>query len=134
MFAMASPIPRRLYFTPLYAADLRFRAERRREANQARRLLALAAVCEVGLQIVRDWVVRFTTHGPEGLIDRKAPGAAPKLNEAPGPGGAGGERPDPGDPGRRALTARRSRARRVGEVPHLDRRISRAGTRVRGRP
>lgn len=34
----------------------------------------------VGLQIVRDWVLRFSAHGPEGLIDRKAPGQAPKLN------------------------------------------------------
>jgi transposase len=25
-------------------------------------------------QVVRDWVVRFNAHGPEGLIDRKAPG------------------------------------------------------------
>ena len=31
------------------------------------------------LQIVRDWVVRFNAEGPAGLIDRKPPGATPKL-------------------------------------------------------
>ncbi|MBW7851656.1 MAG: winged helix-turn-helix domain-containing protein [Rhodospirillales bacterium] len=36
----------------------------------------------VGLQIIRDWVLRFNVHGPEGLIDRKAPGQARKLNAA----------------------------------------------------
>ena len=33
----------------------------------------------VGLQVIRDWVLRFNADGPAGLIDRKAPGAAPKL-------------------------------------------------------
>jgi transposase len=33
----------------------------------------------VGLQIVRDWVVRFNAEGPAGLLDRKAPGKAPRL-------------------------------------------------------
>jgi hypothetical protein len=28
----------------------------------------------VTLQVVRDWVLRFNAHGPEGLVDRKAPG------------------------------------------------------------
>ena len=36
----------------------------------------------VGLQIIRDWVLRLNSHGPDGLIDRKAPGAVPKLNAA----------------------------------------------------
>jgi transposase len=35
----------------------------------------------VGLQIVRDWVMRFNAEGPDGLIDRKAPGPTPRLNE-----------------------------------------------------
>ena len=35
----------------------------------------------VGLQTVRDWVVRFNARGPEGLIDGKAPGNACKLND-----------------------------------------------------
>ena len=34
----------------------------------------------VGLQIVRDWVVRFNERGPDGLIDGKAPGAQPRLS------------------------------------------------------
>ena len=34
------------------------------------------------LQIVRDWVVKFNAHGPAGLIDRKAPGQPPRLNDA----------------------------------------------------
>lgn len=55
-------------------------------ANQTRRLLALAGIYDggsrteaariggVGLQIVRDWVIRFNTSGPDGLLDGKAPG------------------------------------------------------------
>lgn len=62
-----------------------------RDAKQVRRLLALATIRDggsrteaariggVGLQIVRDWVVRFNAEGPAGLIDRKAPGKAPTL-------------------------------------------------------
>jgi transposase len=33
----------------------------------------------VTLQIVRDWVLEFNAHGPDGLIARKAPGQAPRL-------------------------------------------------------
>jgi transposase len=36
----------------------------------------------VTLQIVRDWVVKFNAQGPDGLIDRKAPGQPPRLNAA----------------------------------------------------
>jgi transposase len=65
-----------------------------RDASRARRLLALAAIYDgnprgeaakiggVTLQIVRDRVVRFNAEGPAGLIDRKAPGSAPKLGAA----------------------------------------------------
>ena len=35
----------------------------------------------VGLQIIRDWVLRFNAEGPEGLVNRKAPGPAYKLSE-----------------------------------------------------
>ena len=41
-----------------------------------------ARVGGVGLQIVRDWVERFNAEGPDGLVDRKAPGPSPRLNEA----------------------------------------------------
>lgn len=75
-------------------AALRRLAKASKDANQTRRLLALAVVydggrrsdaAEVGgvtLQIVRDWVLRFNAEGPGGLIDRKAPGARPKLEAA----------------------------------------------------
>lgn len=73
---------------------LRRLAKASEDANQTRRLLALAVIYDggkrvdaaalggVGLQIVRDWVLRFNAEGPEGLIDRKAPGQTPKLNAA----------------------------------------------------
>jgi len=72
---------------------LRAAAKRSKNAPQARRLLALAAIYDgatrsevariggVGLQVVRDWVLKFNAQGPEGLIDRKAPGQPPRLNE-----------------------------------------------------
>jgi transposase len=78
-----------------YSADeLRTLAKASRDAKQTRRLLALASIYEggsrtvaariggVGLQIVRDWVVRFNAEGPAGLLDRKAPGKAPRLAPA----------------------------------------------------
>lgn len=74
-------------------ARLRTLARVSKDANQTRRLLSLAVIYEggrrseaaalggVGLQIVRDWVLRFNAEGPAGLIDRKSPGASPKLND-----------------------------------------------------
>ena len=35
----------------------------------------------VTLQIVRDWVLRFNALGPEGLVDRKAPGQPALLDD-----------------------------------------------------
>ena len=76
------------------AAELRRLARRSRDASQARRLLALAAIYDGGtrseaarlgnvtLQIVRDWVMRFNAEAPAGLIDRKAPGPTPRLTDA----------------------------------------------------
>lgn len=88
---MAAPIALRDdYDTP----GLRRLAKTSRDANQTRRLLALAVVYDGGkrsdaaelggvtLQIVRDWVLRFNAEGPAGLIDRKAPGQRPKLDSA----------------------------------------------------
>jgi len=75
------------------AAQLRALAKASRNAGQSRRLLALAEIYDggsrtkaariggVGLQTIRDWVVRFNARGPEGLIDGKAPGNACKLND-----------------------------------------------------
>ncbi len=77
-----------------HAEELRRLAKRSDDSGQARRLLALAAVYDGGsrstaaklagvtLQIVRDWVIRFNAEGPDGLIDRKAPGPKRKLNDA----------------------------------------------------
>jgi transposase len=74
------------------ADDLRRLARSSRDAKQTRRLLALASIYNgssrseaakiggVTLQIVRDWGVRFNAEGPDGLLDRKAPGRAPLLN------------------------------------------------------
>ena len=71
--------------------DGRRMARARGDARQVRRLLAVAVILDggtrteaarlggVGLQIVRDWVLRFNAEGPEGLVDRKAPGRAPTL-------------------------------------------------------
>ena len=76
------------------AAQLRALAKASRNAGQSRRLLALAEIYDggsrteaariggVGLQTVRDWVVRFNARGPEGLIDGKAPGNTCKLIRA----------------------------------------------------
>ena len=86
---MAAPITLR---TDYDGAALRRLAKFSKNANQTRRLLALAVIYDggrrseaatvggVGVQIIRDWVVRFNAEGPDGLIDRKAPGPAPKLN------------------------------------------------------
>src|SRR2546423_13982351 len=72
--------------------DLRRLARQTQDAKQARRLLALATIYDggsrsdaarigdVGLQIIRDWVLRFNEEGPDGLVDRKAPGPEPRLD------------------------------------------------------
>jgi len=40
-----------------------------------------AKIGGVGLQIIRDWVLRFNARGPESLLDRKPPGQPSKLND-----------------------------------------------------
>ena len=76
------------------AQHLRALAKASRDANQTRRLLALAAIYNgasraaaaaiggVARQAVRKWVVAFNAHGPSGLVDGKAPGNRPLLNPA----------------------------------------------------
>ena len=85
---MAAPIPLRPDFE---APLLRKLARGSRDPDQIRRLLALAEIYDggsrsdaariggVGLQIVRDWVLWFNAEGPDGLVNGKAPGAAPSL-------------------------------------------------------
>jgi hypothetical protein len=105
---MRKPIPLR----PDYdATRLRRIARGSEDADQVRRFLALAVIYEGGsrtaaaevggvtLQVVRDyWVLRFNAHGPEGLIDRKAPGQTAVTSErgaSRGAGVDGRERSDP---------------------------------------
>ncbi len=88
---MAAPIRLRDDFD---ATALRTLAKASRDPDQLRRLLSLAEIYDggsrgdaarvggVGLQTVRDWVLRFNAGGPEGLIDPKGSGRPPKLNEA----------------------------------------------------
>jgi hypothetical protein len=78
---MQKPVPLRLDYD---AAQLCRIARASENANQVRRPLALAAICDgasrteaaemggVTLQVVRDWVLRFNAEGPEGLIDLAA--------------------------------------------------------------
>jgi transposase len=82
---MAAPVPLRDDFD---AAALRGLAKASRDPGQLRRLLSLAEIYDggprgvaakvggVGLQTVRDWVLRFNAGGPGGLIDPKPPGKA----------------------------------------------------------
>src|SRR3974390_2829279 len=76
----------------LGADDLRRFAARAKDASQARRLLALAAVLDgmnraeaariggMDRQTLRDWAHRFNQHGPDGLIDIKPSGRPPRLS------------------------------------------------------
>jgi transposase len=78
---MSVPIPLR---QDLDASRLRGLARRSKDGPQARRLLALAAIYEgatrteaakiggVGLQIIRDWVLRFNDRGPDALVNGKS--------------------------------------------------------------
>jgi transposase len=88
---MAAAIALRKDFT---SRDLRMLARRSRDGGHTRRCLALAEIYDgatrhdaariggVGLQTIRDWVLRFNAKGPDGLMDGKAPGQPPKLNDA----------------------------------------------------
>ena len=87
---MSAPIPLRQDFE---ASQLRGLARKSKDGPQARRLLALAAIYDgatrteaakiggVGLQIIRDWVLRFNARGPDALVNGKSPGQPSKLND-----------------------------------------------------
>jgi transposase len=76
----------------LSATALRQAAARSRDANAARRMLALALVldgqsredaaeaCGMDRQTLRDWVHRYNADGIAGLANRRAPGPAPRLS------------------------------------------------------
>src|SRR5258707_5728239 len=88
-FAMGHAIPVR---TEYAAGEFRRFAQRAKDAAQARRLLAIAAVLEgasreesakiggMDRQTLRDWVIRFNEQGADGLINIPSPGMPPKLN------------------------------------------------------
>lgn len=71
--------------------EFRRDAARSKDANQARRLLALAAVRDgqsreaaariggMDRQTLRDWVHAYNEHGIEGLRNERPPGRPPKL-------------------------------------------------------
>lgn len=75
----------------LSVAELRRRARRSDDADQARRILAIALVLEGGSraaaaraagaqrQTLRDWIIRYNAEGLEGLKDRPKPGRTPRL-------------------------------------------------------
>ena len=117
------------------AGALRAAAKRTKEGPQARRLLALAAIYDgatrteaakiggVGLQVVRDWVVKFNAQGPDGLVDRKArTAAAAERGASRGVGGDPRERPDPGGSRGRAVADRRSPPMDIRGIPGRRRR------------
>jgi len=74
------------------AEQLRDSAKRTKNADAARRMLALTLVlegksrtdastcCGMDRQILCDWVHRYNAEGIEGLHNRTAPGAKPKLS------------------------------------------------------
>ena len=76
----------------LGAGDLRREAARCRDANAARRMLALALVLEghsreaaarhagMDRQTLRDWVHRFNARGPDGFRDSWSKGPEPRLS------------------------------------------------------
>lgn len=78
--------------TDFSAAELRRLAASTKNANQSRRLLSLAAVLDgmsraeaariggMDRQTLRDWVLRFNEHGPDGLKDNWAKGNPPRLS------------------------------------------------------
>lgn len=78
--------------TEFDAAGLRQAAARTKDADAARRMLALALVldgrtrteaaktCGMDRQTLRDWVHRYNDLGLVGLCDRKAPGPTPRLS------------------------------------------------------
>jgi transposase len=76
------------------ADELRAAAKVSKDAKQARRLLALAAIRDgmsraaaariggMDRQTLRDWVHAFNEEGADGLVNAKAPGRPSKLSAA----------------------------------------------------
>ena len=80
--------------TDFTARELRRLAKKAKDVNQSRRLLSLAAVLDgmsrseaamiggMDRQTLRDWVHRFNTAGPDGLLDNWASGPTTRLSAA----------------------------------------------------
>src|SRR3954453_8087511 len=93
------------------AAQLRALARQSEDADQPRRLLALAVIYDggsrreaakvggVGLQTVRDWVLAFNEAGPSGPRPPNGAGQ-PACAHRCAAAGAGVDRRDRSDPGR----------------------------------
>ena len=87
---MAAPVALRRDFT---GPQLRLAARQTKDAAFTRRLLVVAEIYDggsrsdagriggVGLQTIRDWVLRFNAGGPDGLKDGKAPGQPSRLKD-----------------------------------------------------
>ena len=87
---MGTAIPVRADYS---VKEVRRLAARVKDAGQARRLLAIAAVLDgasredaariggMDRQTLRDWVIRFNDEGPDGLINKSSPGAPDKLTK-----------------------------------------------------
>ena len=83
--------------TDYTSGEVRRFAKRAKDAAQARRLLAIAAVLDgasredaakiggMDRQTLRDWVIRFNEQGPDGLVNIPSPGAPAKLDESTRP-------------------------------------------------
>ena len=79
--------------TDYTAGEVRGFAKRAKNAAQARRLLAIAAVLDgapreeaakiggMDRQTLRDWVIRYNEKGADGLINIPSPGMPPKLTD-----------------------------------------------------
>ena len=78
--------------TDYTSGDVRRVAQRVKNAAQARRLLAIAAVLDgssreqaakiggMDRQTLRDWVIRFNAQGPDGLVNNSSPGRTRQAN------------------------------------------------------
>src|SRR6266576_5983534 len=109
-------------------------ARKTKDGPHARRLLALATIYDratrteaakiggVGLQIIRDWVLRFNARGPDGLLDGKSTGQPSKLNDTQRQAIARMIESGPiGGAWRGALAADRSGAMDLRGIPHHNR-------------
>jgi Winged helix-turn helix len=81
--------------TDYTSGEVRRLAQGAKDAGQARRLLAIAAVLDgssreeaarlggMDRQTLRDWVIRFNAQGPERLITRRARRPSSRLSTRP---------------------------------------------------